>query len=206
MVLASGHKTASARRSGTWTSENSVLRQRHSPGRGDREASLLGEGIGRHSLPVAANGSGLAGVARDSAYDVVADPGIGRGGDAAANGQDLRHVRRQSARDCRRQHRNTGDTGEGEDAHRSGRCVQSLDAFDEIGPVGEIEVMDAARDVGLDDPVSIRAVGLEWLAGIDQDVWLRRGELLREIAIAIERGGHQLRDGLASGAEGLRTL
>jgi len=57
--------------------------------------------------------------------------------------------------DCRRQHGKTGDTGEGENACGSGRSVQRLDAFDEIGPIGKVEIVDAARDAGFDDPVSI---------------------------------------------------
>ncbi len=81
-------------------------------------------------------------------------------------------------------------------------AIELSDALDEIGAVGEVEVVDAVDETGLDDAVRVLAVALERAGCIDHQVWVDGTDLREHIAIAIEAqrtSGGPEREALAEG-------
>ena len=72
------------------------------------------------------------------------------------------------------------------------RSVELRDALHEIRAVGEIEIVDAARDRGAHHPIGI-AIGLERPARVHHDVGRQRGQLRLDVAFAVERRRDQRR-------------
>ena len=106
---------------------------------------------------------------------------------------DARHAAREPAHHRRGQHRKARHAREHEHAARPRRGIELRNAFDEIGAVGEIEIVDAERDRGPHHPIGIVAISLERPGGINDDVGRDRRELAFDIAVAIERRRHEPR-------------
>ena len=145
--------------------------------RRDGEAHLLGEGIADRGLAVASQRRRLASIAGDGADDVLANPGVGRGRNAAPNGIDPRHVRGQAPGHRGRQHGKAGDARQHVDIGGARGGVESLYAVDEGGAVGEVEIVHASGDTGFDHSILAGAIALERAAGVDQHVRLTGGKL-----------------------------
>ena len=101
----------------------------------------------------------------------------------------------------RGQHRKARDAGENEDAARARLGVELRDAADEIGAVGEVEIVNAERERGAHHAIGIGAVELERAGGIDHDVRRELAQLPLDVAVAIE--GRRHRRGWQIGAEAL---
>ena len=56
----------------------------------------------------------------------------------------------------------TADAGQGRDARRPGALIKSGYPEDEVGTVGEVEIVDACRDTGFDHVIGLGTVILEW--------------------------------------------
>jgi len=69
---------------------------------------------------------------------------------------------------------------------RFGLAVELRDAFDEVRPVGKIEIIDATRQTGADRAIRIACVILKRAGGVDHDVGGGSTQLAFKIAIAIE--------------------
>jgi hypothetical protein len=63
--------------------------------------------------------------------------------------------------------------------------------FDEIGAIGEIEIVDAERQCRPHDPIGIGAIGLERSGGVDHDIRRDLAQLSLNLPVAVERRGHR---------------
>ena len=128
----SGQSSASTRRSGTSTSENSVLLQRQAAGRRDREARVLRERKAVARRPFVRSVHALAGIACDRANHVHTDARERRRRDAGANRIDALHAVREPPHHGGRQHRKARRSRETEDACRTRLRIEHADAGDEL--------------------------------------------------------------------------
>ena len=142
---------------------------------------------------VAADRDRLAGIARDRPDHVQSDIGVGRRRDAAFHRIDARHAGREPADHRRGQHRKAADAREHKDAAPARRIVEPCNAFDEIGAIGEVEIVDAERERRFHHPIGIVAVSLERTGDIHDRIGRNRFELALDIAIAVECRRHQRR-------------
>jgi hypothetical protein len=93
---------------------------------------------------------------------------------------------------------------DGEGALVPGQGVETFDAKHEIAGVGEIEVVAATRQAGLDQAERRLAIGLERAAAVDDKVGGQGGQLLDGVAVAVENGRLERRPARLgpAGAEG----
>ena len=70
-------------------------------------------------------------------------------------------------------------------------AIEGLDAFHEVRSIGQIEIVNALRDTGFDDPIPTLAIILKRPAGVDEDMRLERGKLRGEVAFPVEDRGHE---------------
>ena len=82
--------------------------------------------------------------------------------------------------------------------------VELRDASDEIGAVGEIEIVDAERERGSHDAIGIGTVGLERPARVDDHVGRELAQLPLDVAVAVEHRGHGRCRGSKACAKSLR--
>ena len=101
----------------------------------------------------------------------------------------------------RGQHRKARHSGQTEHTGRARLRVERADAGDELRAVGEIEIVHARRDARLDEAVTRGAVTLKRPARVDDDGRRERGELRRDVAVAVERRRLELRGGPARADE-----
>ncbi len=78
--------------------------------------------------------------------------------------------------------------------------IEPADAFDEIRPVGQIKIIDPARQDGANNPVRI-VIHLEGTGRIDNNIRHDRRKLRFDIAIAIENDRHNGRTSFKRGAK-----
>ncbi len=173
--------------------------QGHAPGRGDGEAYLFGEGISLPGGAVGAQRNRLARVAGDRADHVQTDTGEGGWGDTAFDVLDRGHAVGQAADNGGGQNRETRSAGQHENTGGFRRGIEPVDPGDEIGAVGEVDIMHSEGDAGFHHRMGRGAVSLERTAGIDQNVGPMDRELRGNVAPPVELGGDQPRLGAASG-------
>jgi hypothetical protein len=129
---------------------------------------------------------GPARIARDRANDVQAPIGIRRWRNPAGHRVEAHQTGRKAPDYCRGQHREAAHAREHEGAARAGLGLEARNTADEIGAIGEIEIVDAKCERCLDHAIGFGPIGLERPARINHEVWGDRAQLRSDGTVAIE--------------------
>lgn len=126
-----------------------------------------------------------------------------RGGNSRRDTFDPGEMRRHRIQCCEGKRRQAAEPGEREGALGLGRRIEPTDASDETGAIGDIGIIDAEIDAGLDHPIGILAEALERPRGIDDEMRPQPRQLFGEVAVAVEADGlHHRAEIVASRALG----
>src|SRR5688572_29089416 len=106
-------------------------------------AAAINEAVAFAAVSILDDGNRAAGIAGDGLHNVEANAGEGRRRDARFDAFDQTEARREPADDSGRQDWKAADAGKGYAAPFAGERVEGFDADDEIGGVGEIEIVSA---------------------------------------------------------------
>jgi hypothetical protein len=93
---------------------------------------------------------------------------------------------RQPAHHRGRQHRKAAHARQDRDAARLRGGIELRDPCDEVGPVGEVEVVDAEREAGAHQTIGIAGVALKRPGRIDHEVGLGGRQRRLDVAVALE--------------------
>lgn len=104
------------------------------------ESSRIDERIGGDLVAIPQHGKGLAGIACNGPEYVEANLGKRRGRNSGTHRVYSRHPQRQPARHRDGQYGKTADPRENEQAPLFCSLVESRDAIDKCGTVGEIDI------------------------------------------------------------------
>lgn len=126
-----------------------------------------------------------------------------RGRNARRDTFDPGEMRRHRIQCGEGKRRQAAEPREREGALGLGRRIQPNDAGDEAGAVGDIGIIDAEANAGLDHLIGILPEGLERPRGIDDEMGPQPRQLFGEIAVSVEADGlHHRAEIVASQALG----